>query len=256
MEIFGDYHMHTYASDGHASLIDQARAAIKVGLSEIAITDHSFHTLFSSMSHHKFANQKDAISMINTVEDMPIKIYHGVEGNLVNLNGEIDIPEDIMPQLDLLSLGFHRFLEPNEWDHNMKYLLINGFCPRSIREKLRTRNTWSYLTAMEKYPIDVLVHLQNRALVDTKAICEKAAEKDIYIELNEKHVKEIEPCIQDILDSNVKLILGSDAHYSRKVGKFDKVKELIAKYNIPLDRIAGIGFKPTFKDKSGYTLEK
>ena len=40
MEIFGDYHLHTVASDGFNTITEQARAAIKAGLKEIAITDH------------------------------------------------------------------------------------------------------------------------------------------------------------------------------------------------------------------------
>ena len=256
MEIFGDYHIHTTASDGMASLVDQTKSAISVGLKEIAVTDHSWNTLLSSMSHHKFDRQTEAISMMHHVDDMNIKIYHGIEGNLLNRNGDMDIPDDIMPKLDLLACGFHRFLEATCWDKNMKYLLVNGFAGKKAREKMIAINTWAFLSAMERYPIDVLVHLQHRALVDIKAICEKAREKDVYIELNEKHIKQIEPCIGDIIESGVKLIVGSDAHTTGTVGKFTNTIALIEKYNIPTDRIAGIGCEPKFKDKSNYKVEK
>ena len=256
MEIFGDYHIHTTASDGMASLVDQTKSAISVGLKEIAVTDHSWNTLLSSMSHHKFDRQTEAISMMHQVDDMNIKIYHGIEGNLLNRNGDMDIPDDIMPKLDLLACGFHRFLEATCWDNNMKYLLANGFAGKKAREKMIAINTWAFLSAMERYPIDVLVHLQHRALVDIKAICEKAREKDVYIELNEKHIKQIEPCIGDIIESGVKLIVGSDAHTTGAVGKFTNTIALIEKYNIPTDRIAGIGCEPKFKDKSNYKVEE
>lgn len=255
MEIFGDYHIHTTASDGMASLVDQTKTAIQIGLKEIAVTDHSWHTLVSSMSHHKFATQMEAISMMHQVDDLNIKIFHGIEGNLLNRNGDMDIPDDIMPHLDLLACGFHRFLEPVCLDKNIKYLFVNGFCGRKAREKMIATNTWSYLSAMERYPIDVLVHLQHRALVDVKAVCEKAREKDIYIELNEKHIKDIEPCIGDVIESGVKLIVGSDAHTRNAVGRFNNVIALIEKYNIPTERIAGIGCEPKFKDKSNYKVE-
>ena len=256
MEIFGDYHLHTVASDGFNTITEQARAAIKAGLKEIAITDHSFRTLFTSMSHHKFSNQTEEISMLHTVDDYDIKIYHGVEGNLLNKNGDMDIPADVMPNIDLLSMGFHRWLEPPVWNNNMKYIVTNGFGSYHSREKLRNVNTWAYLSAMERYPIDVLVHLQSRTLVDAVAICEAAAKKDIFIELNEKHIDEIAPDIDNILATNVYFILGSDAHKSSKVAKFDKVSAFIEAHNIPLDRIAGIGFQPTFKNKTGYTEKK
>ena len=256
MEIFGDYHLHTTASDGTSSITEQARAAIKAGLKEIAITDHSFRTLFTSMSHHKFDNQTEEISMLHTVDYFYIKIYHGVEVNLINKNGDMDIPADVMPRIELLSMGFHRWLEPPVWTDNLKYIITNGFGSERSREKLRTINTWAYLSAIERYPIDVLVHLQSRTLVDAVAVCEAAAKKDIFIELNEKHIEEIAPCIDDILATNVYFIMGSDAHSPRNTGKFNKVLDFIEKHNIPIDRIAGIGFAPVFKDKSGYIEKK
>ena len=42
MEILGDYHTHTVFSHGHGSIEDNVKAAIKMGLKEIAITDHGF----------------------------------------------------------------------------------------------------------------------------------------------------------------------------------------------------------------------
>ena len=47
----------------------------------------------------------------------------------------------------------------------------------------------------------------------------------------------------------MKLIVGSDAHSPKNIGKLDRVAEFIEKYDIPADRIYGLGVKPTFKDK-------
>ena len=59
----------------------------------------------------------------------------------------------------------------------------------------------------------------------------------------------LEKNIEAILESGVKLIVGSDAHSPKNIGKLDRVAEFIEKYNIPADRIYGLGVKPTFKDK-------
>ena len=82
------------------------------------------------------------------------------------------------------------------------------------------------------------------------AVLKKAAEKGIYVEFNEKHVDVLEKNIETILDSGVKLIVGSDAHNYKKIGRLDQVAKFIEKYQIPEERIFGLGAKPTFKDKN------
>lgn len=250
MKIIGDYHTHTKASDGHTTVEENVSAAKALGLEQIAVTDHSFSSILCHMTKEKFDAQQKVIDAFN--REGEIRVLHGVEGNLQNWKGEIDVPLEIIRRCDVLHLGFHRFLQPHVWKGAFGYLVINGFFPSFIRRKLIEKNTQAYLLAMERYPIDVLVHLNHRAIVDTKTVCRFAAEKGIYVELNGKHLKTIEPCINEVLASGVKLILGTDAHRLKDVGDASNILEFMVRHNIPADRVYGMGRLPEFKDKSNF----
>lgn len=251
--IKGDYHTHTNASDGRSPMKDNIRRAVELGLKEIAITEHSFGTLLCHLTYPKFDFEKVSQELKNRENEIHVLV--GVEGNLLNANGDMDVPSDVIPHADILQLGFHRFLQPKHLKGNLSFVLTNGFASRKRRETLVDVNTNAYLSAMDRYPIDVLVHLNHRALVDVRRVAEKAKEKGIYIELNEKHISSLERDIDVLVQSGVDFIIGTDAHETAKIGKFDKVMKFIEKHSVPKDRIYGIDKPPTFKDKSDYKNE-
>ncbi len=249
MKFVGDYHTHTKESDGKGSVLDNILSAQNLGLEEVAIADHSFATIACKMTHEKFEKQEREIAEYFAGTENPIKVLHSVEGNLLGFDGDIDIPDDIIERVDILHVGFHRFLNLKEISKNRRYVFVNGFGSKSSKEHIKELNTMAYLKAMDKYPIDVIVHPGHRCPIDMEAICKKAVEKNVYIELNEKHVETIEKDIETIIESDVKLIVGSDGHRPDKVGRFDRVADFIARHNIPEERVFGLKQKPTFKNK-------
>ena len=78
----------------------------------------------------------------------------------------------------------------------------------------------------------------------------------LYVELNEKHIDALEGCVEEVLASGVEFILGSDAHSTDKVGRFDAVAAFIRRHGIAENRICGIGRKPVFHDKKGFKHTK
>ena len=251
MKFYGDYHTHTKQSDGKGSVLDNILSAQNYGLEEVAIADHSFSTLACNMTREKFQLQEDEIARYYETCKDPIKVLHSVEGNLLGFDGDIDIPDDIIERVDILHIGFHRFVNLHNAFNNSKYIFVNGYGSNRAKEKIKALNTEGYLKAMDKYPVDVIVHPGHRCPIDMKAICEKATEKGVYLELNEKHVETLEKDADIIVESGVKLIFGSDAHKPERVGRFPRVDQFIEKYNVPLDRVFGLNQKPTFKTKKG-----
>lgn len=246
MKITGDYHTHTSASDGHSTVGENIAAANEAGLEELAITDHSFKSFLCHLTVEKYDEQERQIEALKG----DLHVLHGVEANLVNTRGRIDVPDEIIRRAEVLNLGFHRFLQASEWRGALTYLIVNGFLPYPVRVLIKKANSEGYIKAMNAYPIDTLVHLNQRALVDTEAVCRVAAEKGVYVELNEKHLPTMEKNIDTVLRSGVKLIVGTDSHRAYKIGHGDKIVKFIQKHNIPEDRVYGInGKKPVFKDK-------
>lgn len=245
MKFFGDYHLHTFASDGRSSISDYARLAKQRGLKQIAVTDHSFASFMFHMTDGKFAKQEKIIADLG---DLGVKIFHGVEANMIGAN--IDVPASVVRRCDILTVGFHRFITPCRMNGQSRFLLVNGFGSSAKKEKLILSNTEAYISIMENYPVDVLAHLGHRAPVDIARVCECAAKHKVYIELNEKHIGALAHGIEDVISSGASFIVGTDSHEKNKMGRFEDVRGFIKKYGIPTERVFGIdGNEPVFKDK-------
>ena len=244
-----DYHLHTFASDGRCSILSHTKKADEIGLEQIAITDHSFSSTIFHLTKRKWQKQNAQIASL----DCKVKVLHGVEANLVNTSGDIDVPSDVIKDADVLIVGFHRYIGfcgEKRNGYARRWLFENGFCSKKTRQKLIELNTEAYLAVMDKFPIDTIAHLNHRALVDVKKVCDKAREKGVYIELNEKHLDVLEEWADTLKDSGVNFIVGSDAHDTGKIGRFDKTAAFIKAHDIPQERVFGIdGRVAAFKDK-------
>ncbi|MBD5092579.1 MAG: hypothetical protein HDT36_04275 [Clostridiales bacterium] len=245
----GDYHLHTFASDGRTTVARHAAIAKKRGLCEIAIADHSFATMLCHMTERKFKAQKRQIGRLSSCG---VKVLQGIEGNIVG--HRLDVPQYAIRGCDVLIAGFHRYISPKFAGEDKKWIRVNGFGSSAAKEKIVYQNTEAYIAVMESYPIDVLAHIGHRAPIDFAAVCECAARHGVYIELNAKHLDALEGGIEEAIKSGVKFIVGSDAHDTKRTGKFNAVAEFIEKHSVPIDRVYGIdGRLPVFKDKRSWT---
>ena len=68
----------------------------------------------------------------------------------------------------------------------------------------------------------------------------KAYEKGIFIEFNGKRTEFNEQQTQELIDSKVQFIIGSDAHSAERIGEFSIPLNYIKKNNIPLERIVNL----------------
>lgn len=250
MKITGDYHTHTYASDGRSGVADNIAAAKRAGLLELAVTDHSFSSFIFHMTRKKYDRQQ---KRIDAEAGGDLKVLHGVEANIIDFDGNIDVPTDMISRLDVLTVGFHRYLKIGHVLRAHKFICTNGYCSKRTREKLKELNTRAFVNAIKKYPVDIIAHLNHRAIVDIKEVSAAAAEYGVYIELNEKHLDAIGDDAKAMIESGASFIVGTDAHSAKSIGKPLRVIEFVKKYNIPLDRVYGInGNAPTFKKKRDF----
>ncbi|OAT81370.1 phosphatase [Desulfotomaculum copahuensis] len=102
MKLVADLHTHTIAS-GHAfstlgEMVDSAAAA---GLKMIAVTDHGLR--MPGGPHEYYFSQLACLpDQINGVH-----VLKGVEANIIDLCGGLDMPERMLKSLDLVVAGFH-----------------------------------------------------------------------------------------------------------------------------------------------------
>ena len=242
MKVLADYHTHSrYSRIYHAKhTIDQmAERAKELGLSEIAITDHGPKHLFFGISPKKLARAKAETREAS--KKHKIKVYAGVEANLIGQDGEIDLTPEQIAELDILLVGYHKGTKTNF----VKYFDKKN---RNTKEQIE-KNTIAYVNAINRYPIDIITHLNEYIRVDTKRVAEACAKTGTILEFNSKHMKFSDEDIQILLDSGVNFVVSSDAHKKQRICDVESCLELIKKYNIPLERVKNIDQLLTLKNK-------
>lgn len=244
--LVSDYHTHTTYSHGKGSVLDNAKAAQAKGLKEIAITDHGFN-------HMAFGIKRKEIPLLrveidNAEEKTGVKIYLGVEANICTYEGDIDIVQSDLNSLEFLIVGFHKYVKAPafKWFSFIFGNILANYLHIFTKKRI-IQNTQAYVKAVKKYPIDILAHLNHICKVDCYEVAKACEETDTYIELNGKRVHFTQKDVDDMLKTNVKFVINSDAHTAGRVGDQSIGMQMAEIYGIPKDRI--INLTQTIKPK-------
>ncbi len=236
MKLTGDYHTHTNYTHGTGSVEDSVRQAEKIGLRQVAITEHSY----KGWNHIK---PGDLPKIKHDIEEARSKysvdVLYGIEANLMSRNGDIDISDEELKDMDIVVLGCHKHSHAKLIE-KIKFFLPNLLIKNPSKKQIE-RNTMAYLKAMDKHRINVLAHLGYAGCrVDCERLAIECAKRNIYIEFNGKRINFTKSDIEKMLKTDVKFIINSDAHNPLNVGRNHRAFNLIEKYKIPLDRIVNI----------------
>lgn len=248
MILYGDYHTHTVFTHGHGTVEDNVKVAIKRGLKQIAITEHSFSQAIYGITRKEYNELLIEVDRLKKKYAGQIDILCGLESNLLDLDGNIDLPAKDRNIVDILVVGFHNFYIPRSLKAFFTFWIPNVLGIGGKTKKQIEKNTQAYIKALRKYKIDIISHLNShRCYVDPVKICEVAKEVGTYIELNGKVINFSEEQIKDMVATGVKFIIDSDAHDPDRVGKNHRGFNIVEKYNIPHEQVANLDKLPRFK---------
>ncbi|NRF28860.1 phosphatase [Vibrio coralliilyticus] len=221
MKLVVDTHTHTYAS-GHAysTLIENAKLAKEHGLEMFCTTDHA-ESMPGAPHYWFFSNQRVLPRFIQGVA-----VIRGVESNILNTKGEVDIHPSTDKNLDWAIASFH---EP-------------VFRPSSKEE-----HTEALINTIRGGRVDALGHLGNPNFdFDFESVLTCAREHNVAIEINNTTLKgnsrvgSVERC-HEIAQIGKKLgvyfTTGSDAHFCQDVGNLSLVSELMDDVGIDSARV-------------------
>ena len=110
-KIIADYHTHTTYSDGKGSIEDNVKSAIAKGLQEIGIADHGMGHLHHGLKRKKLKDIRSEVDELKDKYKGQIKIFLGVEANILSCNGDIDVTDEdkkssYLLQEELTARGF------------------------------------------------------------------------------------------------------------------------------------------------------
>ena len=220
MEIKIDTHVHTTAS-GHAYsvLSDYVRVAVKKGIELFALTDHGPSMPGGPHLYH-LANQLAIPRIMDGVE-----ILRGVEANIMDYDGEIDIPNYILKRLDIVLASLH---------------------PPCLEAGTLEENTAALTNAIKSGKIDIIGHTGNPAFeIDIYDVVTCAKKYNVALELNSgsfrgSRVSSWDNCV-DIAKAckevGTKVTTGSDSHVHCYLGEFGKIYKIFEDVDFPMELV-------------------
>lgn len=210
MKLEADLHVHTTASGhGYSTIREIADIANKKGLKMVAITDHGLK-MPGAPHWYYFTN---LISLPRVMQG--VEVLRGVEANILNLQGDVDMPEKVMSDyLDIVLAGFHA---------------ETGYTGKRIEE-----NTQAMIAAIRNPYVHIITHPGNpKYPVDVEQIVLAAKQFNKAIELNNSSFV-VRPGSMPLCSQfarmakkhNILVTINSDAHICYNVGENSKALEM------------------------------
>ena len=249
MNLNADYHTHTVFSHGKGDVIDNARAAAEKGLKELGIADHGFAHPAFGLRKRKLPELKKRIE--NAKKATGVNVLLGIESNIIGTDGTTDLKPELYDDFDIFLAGVHKFVKykfGTAFSLFLPNLFNSAVRKRDVPKSLIRRNTQTYINVIKNNPVDVITHLNFCCFADAAEVAKAAADYGTYIELNSKKVHLSDDELYEVLKTDVKFVINSDAHSPSRVGEISLVEKTLERTGFPTERIANIdGRLPEFR---------
>ncbi len=239
MKLYADYHTHTNYSDGRGTPAQNIEAAAGRGLAEVAITDHGPKGIGIGVAGPEtFLTIKEEVAGLAGLFPN-ITALVGAEAAVISSDGRLDLPKDIITQLDLLIAGLHPYYLPDKLGEALLYTLPNlaARFNRSAREKMRSANTKAMIETIHNYPVDIISHPDLMLPVDVDELARSCAGKETALEVNTGHHYNKEEIVCAAARWGARLAINSDAHFPETVGELASGLALVEKLRFPAEMV-------------------
>lgn len=229
MKIGVETHSHTVVS-GHAynTMKEMILAAKEKGLEGIALTEHAPEMLGACCKYY-FQNYK-----VVPREQYGMKVLLGVELNILNEAGDVDLEDDILKKQDIVIASIH-----------------SGCFQGNGEKDIVTKG---YLNVMKNPYVHIIGHPDDgRFPIDYDQLVQGAKETNTLLEINntslspnafrtngrENVIKLLKKC----KEYQVPVVLGSDAHVEYDVGSTSYSLPLLKECDFPEGLVANTTYE-------------
>jgi DNA polymerase (family X) len=198
--IRGDVHVHTTWSDGKATVLEMAEAALALGYDYIAICDHTRNVrVVPGLDADDLRRQAEEIAAANDAL-APFRVLRGSECDIL-ADGTLDLPDDALAELEWVQASVHAG-------------------QRQSRDQLTKRT----LAAVEHPAVRSISHPQGRILnhrppndVDLEAVFDACLRTGTAVETNglPDRIDLSSELVRDAIRAGVRITCSTDAHSVR-----------------------------------------
>lgn len=226
MKIEIDTHTHTLAS-GHAynTIREMAAMAAKKGLKGLAITEHA-PEMPGTCHLYYFQNLRIVPRRMCGIE-----LMLGTELNILDEEGEVDLSQKILQELDIAIASMHT--------------------PCFQEERSKERVMKAYRNVMQNEYVDIIGHPDDgRFPIDYAELVKEAKRTGTLLEVNnsslrpegfrvntrENSLRILEECKRQ----GAMIVLGSDSHVDVDIAKFPYAQSVLEEIDFPEELIANV----------------
>ena len=217
-----DPHTHTIMS-GHAysTIKEMATAAANKGIEILGITDHG--PQMEILCGQEYFMNFDVIDR----DAYGPRLIMGVEADILDENGSLDVYESTLSAMDLVITSFHK---------------------QCYRSRSKEENTRAMIEAAKKPFTTILGHPDDGKFpVDFSEVVRAAVNEHVLLEVNNRSLtpksfrlhgeKNCIAMLDQCVRFNAMVIMSSDAHVDTEVGEFRYAKALLKKIGFPSELI-------------------
>lgn len=188
----GDWHIHTSYAHGRDGVYTCCRQAVANGLKLLAFTEHVREK--TTYSYDDFL-----ADIARAREEFDIELLAGCEAKVLDLDGTLDVAEDILRQCDVVIGVFHSF----RWTDKRSYLTALEAMLRNPLVQI-----WGHPTL---FAHQNGIRLEDEELARIVDIC---LENNVLIERNLRYMLPEANFIRLAISKGARFVIGSDAHSS------------------------------------------
>lgn len=216
-----EMHLHTNYTDGASDVLQVIQQAEKIGLAEIAFTEHVradsewFPRFAEEIRHH--------------AKESSVSVLVGAEARIKDFSGSLDISPSIRKLCDIVIGSVHRFPDtdgariefkdiPRKEFVKIEYELALGFIRRGEGDVLGHPGGMS-MRHVEEFPDELYLSLM-----------QEASATGVAVEINSSYLKNLQGYLALLERTDPLISLGSDAHKLSQLGECrNKLKAILWK---------------------------
>ncbi len=232
-----DIHTHTNYSHATGTIEENVQAAAAKGLKLIGISEHGPGHLSYGAKRESFALMRQEVDRLRPLYPQ-IEIQLGVEANIINAAGDLDVGPAENDLFDYVLAGYHYGAFGSMPMAAVRGWLFSVF--RSRGKKGIAANTKMIVSAIERYPLKVLTHPGAKIKINIREVAKACAARGTLMEISHRYdalsVEDIRICAEE----GVSFIVSSDAHHPEDVGCFEKGLARAKEAGVDLSRIMNL----------------
>ncbi len=220
-----DTHCHTIASThAYSTLIENASYAAEIGMKALAVTDHGPKNLDAP---HLWYFTNLPITVPRFLHG--INILRGVETNIMDYEGTLDLGENTLKKLDWVIASYHSC--------NCE--------PGTVKQ-----HTNAYLQIAQNPYVDVIGHSGSpKYLYDYEQGIKAFKEYGKLVEINQNSFRVRKQNLKNCAEIaklckryEVPIVVNSDAHFCTQIGVFDDAVQMLEEIDFPEKLILNADF--------------